>query len=238
MDLAPVARRSVVDGAYDQLASQILDGGLSPGAELPPERRLTEQLGVNRQAVREALQRLAQDGLVTIQHGGATRVTDFRQSGGLPLLPRLLLSEDGQLDLAVVRSVVEMRACLAPDIARLAAERAQPVHLDRMRETAARMSDAQFSNAKRGLINLELWDALADGADNLAYRFALNSLKSCYEPFAEALAPSLREELNNAAGRNRLIAAVEQRNGAAASKAAAKLLAPSTNALTKLLEQL
>ena len=88
MDLAPVVRRSVVDAAYEQLAAQILDGGLMVGAELPPERRLTEELGVNRQAVREALQRLAQDGLVTIQHGGATRVTDFRQSGGLHLLPR------------------------------------------------------------------------------------------------------------------------------------------------------
>src|SRR4051794_6966461 len=115
MDLAPVARRSVVDGAYDQLATQILDGALSAGAELPPERRLTELLGVNRQAVREALQRLAQDGLVAIQHGGATRVTDFRNSGQLHLLPRLLVAESGQLDRGVIRSVIEMRQCLAPD---------------------------------------------------------------------------------------------------------------------------
>lgn len=234
MELAPVARRSVVDGAYDQLASQILDGGFEPGATLPPERRLTELLGVNRQAVREALQRLAQDGLVTIQHGGATRITDFRRDGQLHLLPRLLLTESGRLDREVVRAVIEMRACLAPDIARLAAERSTPDVVARVESLAAAMSVAN-SDEQRSLLNLDLWDVLVDGADNIAYRLAYNTLRSCFAPVAGVLAPTLAAELNDTVGRGRLITAVGKGDGVAARKAAERLLVPSTAALTELL---
>jgi DNA-binding FadR family transcriptional regulator len=235
MNLAPVARRSVVDAAYDQLAGRIIEGELRPGDDLPPERRLTELLGVNRQAVREALQRLAQDGLVVIQHGGATRVNDFRQSGGLQLLPRLVVSDDGRFDRTVVRSVVEMRARLAPDIARLAAERGIPEHLDRLDPVAKILDASALNDVSLGLVNLELWDVLIDAADNIAYRFAFNSLKHCYAPFAAALAAPLHQELRDKAGRARLIAAVKRGDGAAAARAADKLLEPSTTALITLL---
>lgn len=237
MNLAPVARRSVVDGAYEQLAAQILDGGFETGTSLPPERRLTELLGVNRQAVREALQRLAQDGLVAIQHGGATRVTNFRRDGQLHLLPRLLLTETGRLDREVIRSVIEMRACLAPDIARLAAERATPDVVGIATALAAQM-DAASSDAERSVLNLDLWDALVDGADNVAYRLAYNTLRSCFAPVAEIVAPTLAEELNDRAGRARLITAVRKGDGAGARKAAERLLIPSTAALTELLASL
>ncbi len=237
MDLAPVARRSVVDAAYDQLAGQILDGGFEAGTSLPPERRLTELLGVNRQAVREALQRLAQDGLVAIQHGGATRVTNFRRDGQLHLLPRLLLTESGRLDREVIRSVIEMRACLAPDIARLAAQRATPSIVDAIVALAGQMN-AATTDAERSVVNLDLWDALVDGADNVAYRLAYNTLRSCFAPVAEVVAPTLAEELNDRAGRGRLVAAVQKGDGAAARKAAERLLVPSTTALTELLASL
>jgi len=62
VDLAPVIRRSAVQAVFDQLHAQILQGDLSPGDALPPERTLTATFAVNRQAVREALSRLAQIG--------------------------------------------------------------------------------------------------------------------------------------------------------------------------------
>ena len=238
MDLAPVSRRSVVDGAYEQLAGQILDGALTAGEELPAERRLTELLGVNRQAVREALQRLAQDGLVAIQHGGATKVTNFRQDGQLHLLPRLLTTDTGGIDRGVVRSVIEMRACLAPDIARLAAERALPEHVARVVAAAATMDHPSTDDATRSIVNLDMWDALVDASDNIAYRFAYNSLRSCFEPVAALLATTLATELHDSVGRAKLVSAVEKGDGAAAERAAGRLLAPSNAALTELVASL
>src|SRR5215208_5388617 len=75
------------------LRADILAGRLGSGAALPSERRLAEDLGASRHAVREALKRLEEGGLVTISHGGATRVRDWRRHGGLPVL--LALAADG-----------------------------------------------------------------------------------------------------------------------------------------------
>ncbi|WP_205315340.1 FadR/GntR family transcriptional regulator, partial [Nonomuraea lactucae] len=123
-DFTPVRRTSVSAEVFEQIAAQILDGTLASGTALPPERILTETFGVNRQALREALQRLDQLGLVRIRHGDATRVRDYRSSAGLDLLPRLFLRPDGTLDPLVVRSVMEMRAAMGADAAALCAVRA------------------------------------------------------------------------------------------------------------------
>src|SRR5205823_6438001 len=109
-----------------QLTAEIVAGGVPPGDALPPERALTEQLGVNRQAVREALQRMALLGLVDIRHGEATRVRDFRSSASPELLTWLIVRPDGSIDAAVVRSVFELRATVGADAARLCASRAVP----------------------------------------------------------------------------------------------------------------
>jgi DNA-binding GntR family transcriptional regulator len=51
---------------YDHLRGEILDGRLEPGAELA-EVALSEQLGVSRGPLREAIGRLAAEGLVTVR---------------------------------------------------------------------------------------------------------------------------------------------------------------------------
>ncbi|MEA2499475.1 MAG: hypothetical protein QOH26_1880, partial [Actinomycetota bacterium] len=95
MGLRPVERRSASGAAFDQILDELVAGRLSPGAALPAERALTETLKVNRQAVREALQRLSQAGLLDIRQGGSTRVLDYRHSASLDLLPHLLSRPDG-----------------------------------------------------------------------------------------------------------------------------------------------
>ena len=71
------------------LVTSILDGTYPIGAALPNERLLSSQLGVTRPTLRETLQRLENEGWVTIQHGKATVVNDYWQKGGLSLLSTL-----------------------------------------------------------------------------------------------------------------------------------------------------
>ncbi len=52
------------DRVYRQLAGDILEGRLAPGARLPAERRLCELFGVSRATVRRALERLREEGLI------------------------------------------------------------------------------------------------------------------------------------------------------------------------------
>ena len=125
MALQPVNRRSVPEDVFEQILADVLSGEMRPGEPLPSERRLAEVLGVSRPAVREALKRVAAAGLVEVRQGDATTVRDFRRHAGLDLLPRLLL-RDGQLDVAVARSILEARLHNGPKVAELAAARRLP----------------------------------------------------------------------------------------------------------------
>ncbi len=101
----PPSRR-VSDVVHDRLRTSILEGELAPGDAVPSERVLATELGVNRHAVREALKRLEQAGLVRITHGGPTRVQDWRDHGGMDLLLDLVRGGTVVPD-EVVRSVLE-----------------------------------------------------------------------------------------------------------------------------------
>src|SRR3954447_13330276 len=138
MPLQPVTRRSVPDEVFDQVLSEVVNGGLGVGESLPSERRLAEVLGVSRPAVREALQRMAATRLVDVRHGGATTVRDFKRYAGLDLLPRLLV-RGGELDPEVARSVLEARLAVGPAVAALAAGRGGPVLAADLTETLDRL---------------------------------------------------------------------------------------------------
>ena len=63
---------TIADTIAQQLAEQILSGALSPGERIE-EKRVTEQFGVSRTPVRDALRQLAATGLVAIRpHRGVT----------------------------------------------------------------------------------------------------------------------------------------------------------------------
>lgn len=71
--LAPIDRASLRDRAYGLLLRAIIIGQLEPGQRLR-DQDIAEQLGVSRTPVREALQRLEDEGLVETRRGSLTRV--------------------------------------------------------------------------------------------------------------------------------------------------------------------
>jgi DNA-binding FadR family transcriptional regulator len=165
------------DRIHARLRADILSGALPPGAAVPSERRLSEQLGASRHAVREALKRLQESGLVRISHGGATRVRDWRHDGGLDLLLALAASGDVPPELEAERAAMELRACIGADAARRAAERAsaaQRAEIAARAEALAAAGDPEARNVEYE----RLWDAIVDAAANVAYRLALNTLVS------------------------------------------------------------
>ena len=162
---------SVSGRIYEHLRARILSGEVD---SLPSERRLAEELGASRHAVREALKRLQQSGLIRISHGGATKVRDWRRHGGLELLLGLDEIPPG---LEIERAVMEMRASIGADAARLAAARANTVQRAEL-EARAEMLAAETELDARNTIYEAFWDLIIEAADNLAYRLALNTLVS------------------------------------------------------------
>jgi len=59
----------------DELAARIASGRLAPGAKLPAEPELADELGVSRPTLREALRSLEEDGFVTRTRGAGTYAT-------------------------------------------------------------------------------------------------------------------------------------------------------------------
>lgn len=105
--------------AEHSLISAILDGTFPPGSTLPGERTLAAELGVTRPTLREALQRLARDGWLTVRQGKATVINNFWQDGGLNVLSALVQHGD-HLPANFVTQLLEVRLNLAPAYTRAA----------------------------------------------------------------------------------------------------------------------
>ncbi|MFP5299516.1 MAG: FadR/GntR family transcriptional regulator [Actinomycetota bacterium] len=230
MALTQVRKTSASSECFEQLAAEITGGHLGPGALLPAERTLTETFGVNRQAIREALQRLAQAGLIRISQGEPTKVLDFRRTGTLDLLPRVLFLPSGEPDPETIRSVMEMRLSVGSDAARLAADRATVEHLQRLRSYPDE-ARAVEGEAELAAVDLAFWETVIEAADNIAYRLAFNSLRAAYEPLVEAVAPVIRDEISDVEGHLLLIDAIDRRDGSGAMNAARALLSKGATSL-------
>lgn len=234
--LEPIERQSLSQAVYERLRDGIVSGELSSGTKLPSERQLAETLGVNRGAIREALKRLEQARLVQIRQGGAARVLDYQASAGMDLLSELLFA-GGNLDLQVARSVVEMRACLGPEIARRCAERGGAEIAERL---AVIVDDLEAVDdlEQRQAASLEFWDALVQGSRNVAYRLAYNSLRASYDGFRAALVQVLGEELKSADLFRAVAEAVRAGDPDAAHTQASELLARGARGLAAMFDAL
>ena len=124
--LQPVGRQSVGDAVYSQLRDLIVSDVQPAGSTLPSERDLAASAGVNRQAVREALQRLRALGLVDIVHGGGVRVRDWRASADLSLLPEIVVDANGRIRAEPALALVRFRIAVNCDAAREAARLQAP----------------------------------------------------------------------------------------------------------------
>jgi GntR family transcriptional repressor for pyruvate dehydrogenase complex len=222
MTLQRVERRSLPDEVYDQLLTQVVEGQVEAGGSLPSERRLAEVLGVGRPAVREALQRLAHAGLVDVRQGDATRVRDFRRTAGLDLLPRLLFA-GGDLDVAVVRSIMEARQAVGSKAAELAAQRAGSDAVAGL-HAALDALEAATDPVERQRHALAFWELVVDAADSITFRLMFNNLRAAYEPAFNALAIVLAGEVEQLGLYRQLARAIELGNPAVARKRADALL--------------
>jgi GntR family transcriptional regulator, transcriptional repressor for pyruvate dehydrogenase complex len=236
MDLHPVNRRSVPEDVFEQIVSGVLSGEMQPGESLPSERRLAEVLGVSRPAVREALKRLSAAGLVEVRQGDATTVRDFRRHAGLDLLPRLLLRA-GELDLSVVRSILEARLHNGPKTAELAAVR-RPSGLAALLDEAIENLESETDPLERQRHALTFWDHIVDGADSIVFRLMYNTLRATYEPALPALAAVMAAEVGRPEAYRALAAAIAAGDAGAARQAAVDLLQPATAAMLAVITHL
>ena len=224
MGFKKVVKKSLSDSVFEQLRDEIVSGRMEPGEALPAERGLSETLGVNRGAVREALKRLEQARLISIQQGGSTRVLDYTRTAGTDLLTALLIDPEGRVNTRVARSVMEMRSEMAADIARLAARRRRDDHLALLDGLLGQMHAQRADLVALQDLGMEFWTEMVQAADNVAYQLAVNSLRESYGLFKRLLLNVLSEELADLEGYRAVVDAVRAQDEPEAEYATRELL--------------
>lgn len=140
------------------LRERILSGELAPGERLV-EGRLSEELGVSRMPVREALRALAAEGIVVIEPRRGATVTSFSPEQ--------------------IREMVEVRATLEALNAKLAARRHDPAQiakLERILAEGTRLT-SEDDLTRISALNLDFHEALGSVAANSVLQEMMRSLR-------------------------------------------------------------
>jgi DNA-binding FadR family transcriptional regulator len=233
---AAVRKQSLSESVFRQLHDKIVRQELKAGSELPAERELAERLGVNRGALREAIKRLQQAGLVAVRHGGNHVVLDYLEEGGMELLPSLLVTPQGRLNNTVIRSVMAMRSSLAPDIAAAAARKPNLPLAGELEALLAQMR-APGTNLKTLQSHaLAFWKLLVQHGGNIAFRLAFNSMTRTYTQVWNALTPILEKEFRDFDNFSAIAAAVRAGQPEAARSAGRAHVEIGRQALEKALD--
>lgn len=162
------------------LLAAILDGTFAPGTTLPGERTLCIQLGVTRPTLREAIQRLARDGWLTVSQGKATSVNNYWEDGGLNVLGALVAHSD-HLPPNFICQLLEVRMHLAPAYTS-AAVLLQGSQVAGFLDEAAALADTPQAFAEFDWLlhrRLTIWSG------NPIYTLILNGFAGFYQEVAE-----------------------------------------------------
>lgn len=137
----PIVRRKLSDEVFDRLKAMIVGGECGPGEALPSERELMVRFGVGRPAIREAMQALANLGLVTISHGERAKVRQLTAESAMRQLDpiaQLLLSTSPES----LEHLKEARSFFERGMVRRAAELATAEDVADLRAIHARQAAA------------------------------------------------------------------------------------------------
>ena len=109
-----------------QIKENLFRGDLLPGDTLLSQRKMSEQYGLSRSTVREAVGQLEAEGYVEVRHGGKTRVNNLLESWfDMPLEGAGVLGDNPEFQ----KQVMDVRAMLEGEAAFYAASRASDQQL-------------------------------------------------------------------------------------------------------------
>ena len=133
---------------------------LSPGAKLPNELELSQEMGVSRATLREAIRELVTQGVLEVHRGRGTfvsqrveEINDF----GFSSLDQV----KGQL-----RDLFELRAVFEPEMAALACRRATPDELENILTQGERVAAAIQAGEDRTRADREFHAAIVRATHN------------------------------------------------------------------------
>ena len=155
----PVQSVTTFEETDERLGTAIRLGLLGPGAQLPPERELADQLGISRSTLRQALTALTQSGHLVAVRG---------RSGGWFIADPLPRPEAEPVELAAWRELLDYRVAIEVGVVVLAAERASAGDLARLERHVESMCEVgDFAVFRQADVFFHLGLAEAAGSSRL-----------------------------------------------------------------------
>ncbi|UIJ47205.1 FCD domain-containing protein [Sphingomonas cannabina] len=156
------------DRAYTGIVEMINAEGLGIGDRLPSEAGLAEMFGVSRTIVREALVRLASDGITEARRGAGSFVKSRPSDRLVAFMPLTELSS--------TLGSYEVRFVLEAEAARLAAMRRSAEDLAEIEDGLVRLREALLSSAPAHAEDMDLHRRIARATANPAFVVAFDAL--------------------------------------------------------------
>lgn len=132
MQLPKIEKSRLVDQVVEIVYDKISSGEIKPGEKLPSETDLSEQMGVGRPTIREAMSRLLGLGLIVRSGYNMSVAEDANASIHAKLVPMLLEQWE-------TRELYEARILIESDLAILASKKATPEDILELRTINERL---------------------------------------------------------------------------------------------------
>jgi DNA-binding FadR family transcriptional regulator len=163
-----MAEERLADRAYSGIVEIIDADALAIGDRLPSESRLAAMFGMSRTVVREALVRLASDGITEARRGAGSFVKSRPSERLVTYMP--------MADLSATLGTYEVRFVLEAEAARLAAARRSPEEMAAIEEALAQLRAALLSSAPAHDEDMELHRRIVLATANPAFAIAFDGL--------------------------------------------------------------
>jgi DNA-binding GntR family transcriptional regulator len=209
-----LSRTTVADDIKTLLRRMIMSGELEPGRLLRQDE-LATQLGASRTPLREALQRLAQDGLVSLGRRGATVVAISRED---------------------LIELYEMREALETMAAREVARKITPAQTDELEELLERVQASEGEDWVR--LNREFHTRMYGITGKRQLTELIGSLSARADVYVRMLAGSMKRRMDADVEHDDILLALRANDeGAAARMVVEHLRSTVQSALSEVLNQ-
>lgn len=156
-------RPTLVDSACQHIRGSIVSGERGPGSRLPSEAEIGDVLRVSRTVVREAIARLAAEGLVEPRHGKGVFVSETARYQAFQI------TRDELDSLHDVIQLLELRLSVETEMASLAAERRTEVDVMNLRRQLSILSETEGGTDDSVRADVEFHRIIAQASSNIYY---------------------------------------------------------------------
>lgn len=187
-----IRRNKLSDEIINQILASIRKGELKVGDKLPSETDLTEQLGVGRSSLREALRALSLVGIVNVRHGKGAYVNADPESLALYSLEWQDIKEQQK-----VQEIIEARMHLEQIIVQLVIEKASEDDFHELRNRLRHMQSLRNERDAYIQADLAFHFALAKASHNSIILGFYHNVRHIMRTWLERTMPRIRRQDRN-----------------------------------------